>query len=137
VIVVDTGVLYAAADRSDPDHDESKELLGIHATEQLVATVPVVVETSWLISSRLGVEAEVAFLRSVAAGEVTLVDLTSDDWNRVVELLEQYHDLDLGVVDASIVAVAERLNVTTIATLNDRDFRVVRPRHCDAFVLAP
>ncbi|TML14862.1 MAG: PIN domain-containing protein [Actinobacteria bacterium] len=117
MIVVDTGVLYAAADRSDPDHDESKELLGIHATEQLVATVSVVVETSWLISSRLG--------------------LTSDDWNRVVEFLEQDHDLDLGVVDASIVAVAERLNVTTIATLNDRDFRVVRPRHCDAFVLAP
>jgi uncharacterized protein len=137
VIVVDTGVLYAAADRSDPDHDQSRELLGSHVTHQLAVPAPVVVETSWLISSRLGVAAEVGFLRSLAAGEMTLVDLTSDDWHRVVELLEQYHDLDLGVVDASIIAVAERLNVTTIATLNDRDFRVVRPRHCDAFVLAP
>jgi predicted nucleic acid-binding protein len=137
VIVVDTGVLYAAADRSDPDHDASKELLGVPATEQLAVPAPVVVETSWLISSRLGVAAEIAFLRSVAAAEVALVDLTSDDWQRVVELLEQYHDLDLGVVDASIIAVAERLNVTTIATLNERDFRVVRPRHCDAFLLTP
>ena len=110
MIIVDTGVLYAAADRSDPDHDASKELLGVHATEQLAVPAPVVVETSWLISSRLGVAAEVGFLRSIAAGEVTLVDLTSDDWHRVVELLEQYHDLDLGVVDASIVAVAERVH---------------------------
>ena len=137
MIVVDTGVLYAAADRSDPDHDRSKQLLEAHVADQLVVPAPVVVETSWLLSSRLGVAAEVGFLRAVAAGEVTLIDLTSDDWHRVVELLEQYHDLDLGLVDASIVAVAERLAVTTIATLNDRDFRVVRPRHCDAFVLAP
>jgi uncharacterized protein len=137
VIVVDTGVLYAAADRSDPDHDQSRDLLGSHITDQLAVPAPVVVETSWLIASRLGVAAEVGFVRSVAAGEVTLIDLTSDDWRRIVELLEQYHDLDLGVVDASVVAVAERLNVTTIATLNDRDFRVVRPRHCDAFVLVP
>jgi len=43
----------------------------------------------------------------------------------------------LGLVDASVVAVAERLGVTSIATLNARDFHVVRPRHAEAFTLLP
>ncbi|MHB2022060.1 MAG: hypothetical protein ACYCO3_01820 [Mycobacteriales bacterium] len=40
-------------------------------------------------------------------------------------------------MEASIVAVAERLNLTELATLNRRDFTVVRPRHVDAFTLLP
>ena len=46
-------------------------------------------------------------------------------------------DLGLGFVDASIIAVAERFTVTTVATLNRRDFAVVRPAHRDAFELVP
>jgi hypothetical protein len=33
--------------------------------------------------------------------------------------------------------VAENHQIATIATLNDRDFRVVRPQHCEAFELIP
>jgi len=53
------------------------------------------------------------------------------------ELADQYGDMDLGTVDAAVIAIAERLNVTTLATINPRDFRVVRPAHCDAFELDP
>jgi uncharacterized protein len=48
-----------------------------------------------------------------------------------------YADLRLGGTDASLVALAERLGVTRIATLNRRDFSVVRPRHIDSFELLP
>ncbi len=51
--------------------------------------------------------------------------------------MERYADLDLGTVDAAVIAIAERLNVTTLATINPRDFRVVRPAHCDTFELVP
>ena len=43
----------------------------------------------------------------------------------------------MDVVDASVVAVAERLGVSTIATINRRDFAVVRPLHVAAFELVP
>ena len=66
-----------------------------------------------------------------------MIDLIADDWLRVIELIGIYSDLGLGTVDASIVAVAERLGLTTIATLNHRDFRVVRPSHTEAFELVP
>jgi uncharacterized protein len=76
-------------------------------------------------------------LRSVTSGELRRQDLTDADWERATSLVEAYADLGLGLVDASIVAIAERLGATTIATLNHRDFRVVRPRHVAAFELVP
>ncbi|MGH7749539.1 MAG: type II toxin-antitoxin system VapC family toxin [Candidatus Dormibacteria bacterium] len=83
-------------------------------------------ETAWLIEDRLGPQAEVAFLRSITRGELSRVDLVESDWERCVELVERYADLGLGLVDASLIAVAERLGVATLATLNHRDFTVVR-----------
>lgn len=107
-----------------------------HAGE-LASPVPVIVEAAWLIESRVGPAAEARFLRSVGAGEVMRIDLTDADWDRVIELIERYADMSLGTVDASIIAIAERFGITAIATLNERDFRVVRPRHADGFELHP
>lgn len=137
MLVVDTGVLYAVADASDADHDACDALLAGEARGELMVPVPVVVETSWLIESRLGPRAEVAFLAAVVSGELTRVDLVDSDWRRAHELVKTYADLGLGLVDASVVAVAERLGISTVATLNHRDFTVVRPRHVAAFELVP
>ena len=137
MIVVDTGVILAVADGADADHDRCDELLAGYSGRKLLVPVTVIVESSWLIEDRLGPVAEAAFLRSFPASELTRVDLSEPDWERVVELIETYADLGLGLVDASIVAVAERLEITTLATLNHRDFTVVRPRHTDAFELLP
>jgi hypothetical protein len=136
VIVVDTGVAYGAADRDDPDHAGCAAVLVEHAGELVIPT-PVIVETAWLVADRLGPAAEVGFLRSVNSGELRRVDLDATDWDRVAELVNRYSDLNLGLVDASVVTVAGRLSIVTLATLNHRDFTVVRPRHCDAFELIP
>lgn len=71
------------------------------------------------------------------AGELAVAELTITDYTRSVELVRRYADLGLGLVDASVVAIAERLNVVTIATLDRLHFTVVRPAHCDAFELIP
>ena len=96
-----------------------------------------VAEAGWLIDRQLRPEAEATFYRSVAAGDLHVEPITSEDWVRIAELVETYADLRLGGTDASLVAVAERLGVTEIATLDLRHFRVVRPRHVDAFTLLP
>lgn len=135
-LLVDTGVFVSAADRDEPRHQACAELLAGHRGE-LMATGPVVAETAWLIESRLGPPAEAAFLRLVTTNALHVVDLTVEDYQRCVSLIETYADLGLGLVDASIVTIAEKLAVTTIATLNHRDFRVVRPAHVAAFELVP
>jgi predicted nucleic acid-binding protein len=137
MLVVDTGVIFAVADRDDRDHRVCDELLASLPASDLLVPTPVIVEASWLIESRLGPNAEAAFLRSLNDRELIRVDLEDADWVRAVELVERYADLSLGVVDASVVAVAERFKISTIATLNHRDFRVVRPQHTDAFELLP
>ncbi|MFP5372299.1 MAG: PIN domain-containing protein [Actinomycetes bacterium] len=63
MIVLDTGVLYAAADEDDDDHGACAELLTGRAGE-LVVPVPVLVETAWLLERRLGPEVEALFLRA-------------------------------------------------------------------------
>ena len=55
----------------------------------------------------------------------------------MTELVEKYIDLPLGLVDASVIAMAERMKLTEIGCLDHRHFRIVRPRHVDAFTLLP
>ena len=106
MIVVDTGVLYAAADSADAEHHPCLQLLETHAGPLIIPT-PVIVEAAWLIESCLGLGAEVAFLRAICSSELTLADLTDADWRRAADLVETFSDLRLGLVDASVIAVAE------------------------------
>ena len=57
-------------------------------------------------------------MTAVANGEVAVENLDVEDYRRCAKLIERYADLGLGLVDASVVAIAERLELTTIATLN-------------------
>jgi len=66
-----------------------------------------------------------------------VITLEPGDYTRAAHLVEQYADLPLGAVDAAVIAVAERLRVTEVATLDRRHFSVVRPAHVDAFTLLP
>jgi predicted nucleic acid-binding protein len=136
VLLVDTGPLLAAADRNDPAHQSCRTLLE-DEPEPLVTTALVIAEAAYLISRQLGPAAEPTLYSSIIDGELGIEDLTDVDWVRVRELVADYASLPLGGTDASLIAVAERLDITRIATLNARDFRVVRPRHTEAFTLLP
>lgn len=135
-LICDTGPLYAAMDEADTDHVQCAELLS-EGEEQLVVPAPVVVELEWLASSRLGPLAFDAFLTDVEEGTVRIIDLVRTDYARVRELCARYADLPLGFVDASVVAVVERLREPKLATLDHRHFGVVRPRHVPSLRLLP
>lgn len=134
IAVVDTGPLYAAADLDDDDHAASVGALQ-RADLELVIPTMVVAEATYLVGSRLGPKAEAGFLRGL--GEIEVEAPTSDDWERIAELVDKYADLPLGGTDASVVALAERLDTGTIITLDRRDFTIVRPRHREALELLP
>jgi len=136
VTLLDTGVLYAAIDRSDAHHEASARLLST-LPGRLLLPVTVLTETSWHVEKNLGAKSEAAFLTSVAKGELELVDLTVEDVGRTAQLVETYDDLRLGLVDASVIALAERLEISKIATIDRRHFTAVRPRHVAALTLLP
>jgi predicted nucleic acid-binding protein len=132
--VVDTGPLYAVVDEDDADHVRCREVLE-QVEHRLIIPTMVIAEATYLIATRLGPRIEAAFLRSLTRLHVE--GPTPDDWPRIADLVEQYGDFPLGGADASVVALAERLDIETIVTLDDRHFRAVRPRHRKAFRLLP
>ena len=124
--LVDTGILFALADRSDAwqsSHD------------MLLAPVTILTEVAYLLRHRIGLEAELAFVTSLADGELAVENLGAKDWTRARDLMRTYEWL--GFVDATIVAIAERLKVRTLATTDRRHFGAVRPAHVERFTLVP
>lgn len=136
MLVVDTGPLVATADRDDAHHASCRALLE-EDNGPLVTTALVVAEAGYLIDRQVGPAGEAALYDSIIDGTLHVENLEAADWARVRELVEQYASLRLGGTDASLVAIAERLGARRLATLNHRHFRVVRPRHVDAFELLP
>lgn len=136
MLIVDAGPLYAAAARRDKHHERSVELLSGSARPLLVPAL-VLTEVSYLLSDRVGPHAELAFARAIERAELVVEPVLDSDWPRITELMEQYLDLPLGMVDASVIALAERRGVEVIATLDQRHFSTVRPRHVPAFTLVP
>ena len=115
VLVVDTGVLLAAADADDADHNQCSRLLREHRGE-LVAPAPVIPECAWQIERNLGPTSEARFLGLITTGQLQVADLALADYERCIDLITTYSDLSLGFVDASVVTVAENLLATTIGT---------------------
>ncbi|GAB95500.1 hypothetical protein BJY21_002512 [Kineosphaera limosa] len=139
MILVDTGALVAAAITNQPEHRECVDLFTSLRLAGRTMIVPptVVAETGFLLEKNGGVRAESAFIRALARRDFVGGQFDDEDYERIAELVDQYADLPLGTTDASIIALAERLGLREVATLDRRHFTVVRPRHIDAFTLLP
>ena len=139
MIVCDTGPLVAAALSNDTDHATCVRLFNdMHAAgRDLLVPATVTAEVGYLLAREAGARVESLFLRSLAQGDFAAVDLTAADYARMAELVDTYGDLPLGTTDASVIAVAERLKLTDVATLDRRHFTVVRPSHVNSLTLLP
>lgn len=135
-LVLDTGAILALLDADDPDHGRCSELAAAIG-EDLVVPTPVLVEVDYWALKLLGHEVWEAFVEDVAAGAYRLEPLLPEDLVRAAALEQRYANLDLGLVDASVIVLCERLGETKVATLDRRDFGAVRPAHCDRLRLLP
>lgn len=135
-VVVDAGPLYAYIDVDDEHHSRCAAFLSSHAGPLVVPQL-VIAEVAHLVERRLGSRAELLFLADLVDGAFLTEPVRPSDWLRIAELVARYRDFPLGTTDASVVACAERLGVTAIATTDHRHFSVVRPDHVDAFTLLP
>jgi predicted nucleic acid-binding protein len=132
--VVDSGPLYASVDEDDDDHARSVAALQ-RADLDLVVPALVVAEVTSLVGRRLGPRVEAAFLRGMASLEVEAP--SHEDWARVADLVDRYADFPLSGTDASVVALAERLDTDVIVTLDHRHFAAVRSASGRPFRLLP
>ncbi len=132
--IVDTGLLVAAFNATDPLHASAARLLR-RSDLQFVVPSLCVGEASYLIERDRGPATEARFLRGCA--ELDLRAPHASHMLRMAELVEQFADFPLGAVDAFVVALAEQLNTPMVATFDHRHFRAIRPNHVPAFTLLP
>ena len=135
-IVADTGPLYALVDASDVWHKRVVEWWRKNR-EPVVVPVCVLPEVCYLLHTRISQQAEAAFVRSITDGEFVIESLEAEDISRAETLIRKYADLELGFVDATVIATAERLDAIEVVTTDRRHFSAVRPRHVGAFRLSP
>lgn len=135
-IVADTGPLYALVDSSDAWHERVAHWWNANR-DAITVPVSVLPEVCYLLHTRISHEAEAAFVHAIAQGEFNVEPLEPEDIVRADALLQEYADLDLGFVDATVIATAERIDATQVLTTDRRHFTAIRPRHTGAFHLVP
>ena len=124
-VLADTGPVVAAANRRDHAHDLAAALV-TELGRELVVLDPVIVEVDHLLRARVNRNAGVAFLSAVAKGEHDVDFMTQGLVRRAAEIDAKFRDLDLGFVDAAIMAYAERHDLP-ILTFDFEDFRAAPP----------
>lgn len=135
-VIIDTGVVYALADRSDIWHKRSVDFMNRFRGRVFVPS-PVISEACYLLNSYLGFSAEMAFLNSLINKELHIEHINEGDLLRILDLLNKYSDQNIGFVDASVVAIAERLNIKKVLTTDRRHFLIIQPTHCERFTIFP
>lgn len=135
-VVVDTSAVIAMYNRGDRWHEATVRTL---SGERSAVYVPqtVVTESGLRASASWTPDRVATLIRGLASSTWRTECLTEQDLERTAEILATYADSRIDFVDASVVAVAERIGARRIYTLDRRDFSTVRPRHVEAFELLP
>jgi predicted nucleic acid-binding protein len=131
ITISDTGFVVALLNQSDIKHSD---VVAIYQNyQQILLPQTVLAEVAYLVGRSAGVSTVAAFLKGLSASRFHLIPLSETDVIRVSEILEEYKDSRIDFVDATVMAIAERLKITLILTLDQRDFRLFRPKYCQSF----
>ncbi len=135
--LLDSGFLYAQLNGKDNHHAAVAAASKIAERESIILPVPVIAEVAYLLQRDLKIETVATFLENLSDADLILETPLAEDYRRSAEVLRKYDGANIDFVDAVIVAIAERLNITKILTVDRRHFGAFKPRHCRAFEILP
>jgi predicted nucleic acid-binding protein len=135
-LIADSGGIYALYDRHDAHYARVRAAIEQEKDEIIIPSV-VLTEIDHLLRMRVGKHAMLHVLADIDKGAFQIETVTPDDLRRCAALIRLYADLELDLCDAAVVAAAERLGTSRILTVDERDFRVIRSRLGEPFVLLP
>jgi len=136
VLICDTSGLLACFDTDEDDH---RAVRAVIETEPgpLVVSPYVLAELDYLLATRRGVAAEAAVLTGLSGGAWELASCDRADVRRATEIVQRYHDQNIGLTDASLVVLAARYRTNRLLTLDRRHFQVVHTLAGEPFSLLP
>jgi uncharacterized protein len=133
-MLLDTGVLVALLDKSERNHERCvaflKEFKG-----NLFTTEPVLTETLYLLGP--SVKAQRSCIDFIVKGGATLIPQSGESLSRASALMEKYADIPMDFADATLVTLAEEMDIGEILTLDRKGFGAYRVRGKTAFTIWP
>ena len=133
-VLIDTGPLVAFLSRKDSWHGACVAQFD-RADTPFLTCWPVLTEVAWLLGHRL--PAVQALLRLCDEGvlQVEPLDNRAPAW--IAAFMGRYQNLQPDLADAALAYLAEREDITTLFTLDRRDFSAYRRGDGRAFTLLP
>jgi len=135
-IIADTSYIYALFNPRDRYHRQTLAFAEVN-TEPILFPSAILPELGFVFERDRGYAGIVWFLDQFRHTDAHIEPMIQEDLGRIYEIAAQYADSRVDVVDCCIIAVAERLQITKIATFDRRDFHIVRPVHTDYFEIVP
>ena len=135
-LIIDAAPLVALAQWDEPRRAAILDTLRVEPGA-LVIPSPVTAEIDYMLGQRFGRAARVAFLGDLAAGRFDVACLEREDYATIGELDARYADLELGLADCAVVALARRFQTSRIVSFDERHFRTVTPLQGGAFTILP
>jgi predicted nucleic acid-binding protein len=133
--LIDTGFMLAVLSRNDPHHLACRAVVQTESNPLMPSAV--LPELAYMVLRDLGYTPFIRFMRQLLQNESQLVIVTEADLSRATEIMEKYADSRIDFVDCVITAMAERLHISRILTIDQRHFRLLRPSHIPAFDILP
>lgn len=133
-VLADTSGVIALLDKSDRHH---QSVLKIIQQKNILIPSIILPEVDYLATKYLGNKAFSSFLEDLFDGYFSYVSIEIEDLKRASEIMKQYNDVYLGIVDSGVVALAERLKIRKVLTLDRRHFNLIKPNFIEYFELLP
>jgi predicted nucleic acid-binding protein len=133
-IIADTSGIIALLDRDDHYHFIVVEAI---RNQQVFVPVTVLPEVDYLATKYLGERVARAFLMDITQGKYSLLPFDLEDLEKALKIMTRYQDLPLGLVDASLLVMAERYSINQILTLDHRHFNLIQSDNMSYFIILP
>ena len=133
-VLADTNGIIALLDASDQYHQAATAIADSY---HLVVPSTVLPEVNYLATKYLGEVVAQAFLQDLADGCFRYLTVELLDVRAALKIMSRYRDVPLGLVDASVMALAERYQIQRILTFDRRHFSLVKPQTMEYFELLP
>ena len=133
-LLADTSGLLVLLDADHALHPQARTLA---QAESIIVPSTVLAEVDFMVTRRLGAKTAHAFLEDIIMGSYDFLQVELTDLTRTEEVMRQYEDAEIGLVDASLVALAERYKLRRVLTLDKRHFGMFRPKGLEYLELLP
>jgi uncharacterized protein len=133
-LIADISGIIALLDRDDLHHQAAVEAI---KGQKIYISVTVLPEVDYLASKYLGERVARTFLEDIERDNFALLPFELVDLKKATSIMARYRDLPLGLVDASLLVLAERYSINQILTLDRRHFNLIQSDKVRYFTILP